>query len=216
MSGFDMDEEMGDLGLRMEEASRVAATFSSELTRMRDSLGETARTFGDLETGFAGGLRSAINGLVIDGDRLSEALATVGRAMIDTVYRAAMKPVTDQLGGMVARGLNTAVGNLMPFADGAPFSQGRVMPFAKGGVVSRATSFPMRGGTGLMGEAGPEAIMPLTRTADGRLGVQAQGGGGAPSVTINIHTPDVAGFRRSQGQIAAEMSRLVSRGARNR
>jgi phage-related minor tail protein len=89
------------------------------------------------------------------------------------------------------------------------------MPFAKGGVVSGATAFPLRGGLGLMGEAGPEAIMPLTRGPDGSLGVRAQAGA-APQVTINIATPDVAGFRRSQSQIAAEMSRLMARGARNR
>ena len=103
----------------------------------------------------------------------------------------------------------------MANATGNAFSQGRVMPFAKGGVVAQATTFPMRGGTGLMGEAGPEAIMPLARGADGRLGVRAGGAGAAP-VTINITTPDVEGFRRSQSQVAAEMSRLMGRGARNR
>jgi len=105
---------------------------------------------------------------------------------------------------------------MMPFADGGSFAQGRVMPFANGGVVSSPTTFPMRGGTGLMGEAGPEAIMPLQRTADGRLGVQAMGGGGGPvNVTMNITTPDVQGFRRSQSQIAAEMGRALARGRRN-
>lgn len=194
MSLFDLDDQMDDAG-------RMAATFSSELGRVRDSLSDTTRDFGNLESGLAGGLRRAINGLVIDGDRLSDALSTVGRAMIDTVYKAAMKPVTDRLGGLLGQGLNGLVSN--------------VMPFAKGGVVSGATAFPMRGGAGLMGEAGPEAIMPLTRGADGSLGVRAQGGG-SPSVTINISTPDVAGFRRSQAQIAAEMSRLMARGTRNR
>ena len=52
------------------------------------------------------------------------------------------------------------------------------MPFAKGGVVSRATAFSMQGGMGVMGEAGPEAIMPLTRGPGGKLGVAAHGGGG--------------------------------------
>ena len=61
----------------------------------------------------------------------------------------------------------------------------------------------------------PEAIMPLTRSADGRLGVQAQGGG-TVNVTMNITTPDVQGFQRSQSQIAAQMSRMMSRGQRNR
>ena len=92
--------------------------------------------------------------------------------------------------------------------------QGRVMPFAKGGVVSGPTNFAMRGGMGLMGEAGPEAIMPLTRGADGSLGVRSQGGR-AVNVTMNVTTPDVAGFQRSRSQIAAQMSRALSAGSRN-
>jgi phage-related minor tail protein len=90
------------------------------------------------------------------------------------------------------------------------------MPFARGGVVSQPTSFPMRNGRGLMGEAGPEAIMPLARGADGRLGVQTAGGGRAVNVTVNVTTPDVAGFARSQSQIAAQMGRALARGERNR
>jgi hypothetical protein len=61
------------------------------------------------------------------------------------------------------------------FAKGAAFHGGNVVPFALGGVVPLPTLFPMAGGrTGLMGEAGPEAIMPLTRTPTGHLGVRAQ------------------------------------------
>jgi phage-related minor tail protein len=194
-----------------DDTGRAAQSFGDELARLRDELAAATRDLSSLERGFAGGLRKAIDGLVIDGGRLSDALATVSRSMIDTVYASAMKPVTDRLGGLLAG----AVGGLMPNAAGNAFSQGRVMPFAKGGVVAQATAFPMRGGTGLMGEAGPEAIMPLSRGPDGQLGVRA-GGGGASQVTINVSTPDVAGFRRSQSQIAAEMSRLMGRGARNR
>jgi phage-related minor tail protein len=75
----------------------------------------------------------------------------------------------------------------------------------------------MRGGTGLMGEAGPEAILPLRRGPDGRLGVEAPGGGrSAVTVNMTIQTPDAESFRRSRTQIAAEMSRALARGARNR
>lgn len=91
------------------------------------------------------------------------------------------------------------------------------MPFASGGIVNGPTKFPMRGGTGLMGEAGPEAIMPLARGADGRLGVRAAGGGAAPvNVVMNITTSDVAGFQRSQSQIAAQVQKAIARGQRNR
>ena len=105
---------------------------------------------------------------------------------------------------------------LVPFEKGGAFSQGRVTPFANGGIVSGPVVFPIRGGMGLMGEAGPEAIMPLARGANGKLGVQAQGGAGPINVVMNIQTPDAQGFQRSQSQIAAQMSRVLARGTRNR
>jgi len=127
-----------------------------------------------------------------------------------------VKPGSAHVGGLLATGMNSLFGAFTPFADGGAFSEGRVTPFANGGVVSGPVSFPMRGGMGLMGEAGPEAIMPLTRGADGKLGVRAQGGGGPVNIVMNISTPDVRGFQRSQSQIAANMSRMLGAGARNR
>jgi len=65
--------------------------------------------------------------------------------------------------------------SLFGFAKGGAFQGGKeVQAFASGGVVSSPTLFPMaNGGTGLMGEAGAEAIMPLRRGSNGRLGVEA-------------------------------------------
>ena len=65
-----------------------------------------------------------------------------------------------------------------------------------------------------MGEAGPEAVMPLSRGADGRLGVAAGGGARPASVTVNIATPDADSFRRSQAQVSAALARAVARGQR--
>jgi len=67
-------------------------------------------------------------------------------------------------------------------ALGNAFHGGKVLPFAKGGIVSSPTIFPFANGTGLMGEAGPEAIMPLQRNSKGQLGVVANSSG----VNINI------------------------------
>ncbi|MEM1004274.1 MAG: phage tail tape measure protein [Pseudomonadota bacterium] len=215
--GLDDLHERGEaLGDALGDAASMAAAFDGQMQRIRAAFEETGKDVATLERGMSGGLRKAFDGVVLDGMNLSDALDVLKNSMIRTAYSAAIKPVTDHFGGMLANGVGNLVQGLLPFADGGSFSQGRVMPFANGGVVGGPTTFPMRGGTGLMGEAGPEAIMPLARGADGKLGVRTQGGGRAVNVVMNISTPDVQGFRRSQGQIAAQMSRALGRGNRNR
>ncbi|MGB7263860.1 MAG: phage tail tape measure protein [Albidovulum sp.] len=196
-------------------AQAMTAAFGTELERMRESMIFTSREVDTLSKGIGGGLRRAFDGLVFDGLKLSDALKTVAQSMIDNVYNVAMRPIQNAVGGAIAGGVNNLLSGMFPFEKGGSFAQGRVMPFARGGVVSSPTMFPMRGGRGLMGEAGPEAIMPLARGADGRLGVQTAGGGRAVNVTVNVTTPDVQGFARSQSQIAAQMARALSRGDRN-
>ena len=211
-------EELDDRAEALEDslsaAANMAAGFDSELQRMRESLAATGADVAVLERGLSKGLRRAFDGVVFDGMKLSDALETMARSMVQTSYSAAMRPVTNHFGGLMAKGVNLIVEGLLPFENGAAFSQGRVMPFARGGIISGATTFPMRGGLGLMGEAGPEAIMPLARGTDGKLGVR--GGGSSVNVVMNITTPDVQGFQRSQGQIAAQMGRALGRGNRNR
>lgn len=211
-----LEDQIAALEVSLDSTSSVVAAFDGELSRMRESLVFTGREVDGLSRGFGKGLRRAFDGLIFDGMKLSDALKTVGQSMANTVYNAAMKPVQNALGGFLAQGVNALIGGMMPFEKGGTFTQGRVMPFAKGGVVASPTTFPMRGGTGLMGEAGPEAIMPLSRGPDGRLGVQAAGGGRPVSVVMNISTPDVQGFQRSQSQIAAQAARALARGQRNR
>jgi hypothetical protein len=75
-------------------------------------------------------------------------------------------------GGNLFSSLFSSIFSLFGFSRGGVFAGGGVIPFANGGVVTRPTLFPMAGGrTGLMGEAGEEAIIPLRRGRDGRLGV---------------------------------------------
>ena len=171
----DLEDQADALEDSLSAAAGMAAGFDGELRRMRESLAATGKDVATLERGLSKGLRRAFDGVVFDGMKLSDALKTVAQSMIETTYSAAMKPIASHLGGLMSQGANSLVEGLLPFANGASFAQGRVVPFATGGVVSSPTYFPMRGATGLMGEAGPEAIMPLARGADGKLGVRGAG-----------------------------------------
>ncbi|GAA6179030.1 MULTISPECIES: phage tail tape measure protein [unclassified Shimia] len=210
------DAQVDALEVSLGQATAMVSGFDGELRRMQQALDATGQDVATLEKGISRGLRKAFDGLVFDGMKLSDALDTLAQTMIDAAYRAALKPVTDQIGQAVSGGIGTMLGGLLPFADGAGFTQGRVMPFANGGVVNGPVSFPMRGGRGLMGEAGPEAIMPLSRGSDGKLGVRSAGGAGSVQVVMNISTPDAESFQRSKGQITTQMSRALSRANRNR
>lgn len=194
----------------------VAGAFRRELDGMQGSLKDAGREASGMSRTVSTSLRQAFEGVVFDGKRLGDALGSIGQSISGSVLNQALGPVQNALGSVVGKGVQSMLGGLLPFAKGGVISSGRVSAFARGGIVDGPTQFPMRGGTGLMGEAGPEAIVPLARGADGKLGVRSgTGGGGSVHVTMNISTPDAASFQKSQSQIAADLSRVMQRGRRN-
>lgn len=218
----DFEGEMGRLEAQFASLEGTVAglegvtgVFRQELEGVQGSMKDAGSAATGMSRSVSTSLRSAFEGVVFDGKRLSEALAGIGKSLSGSVVNQAMKPVQDAIGSALGGGVQSLLGAVMPFAKGGVFGAGRVAAFARGGVVDGPTHFPMRGGVGLMGEAGPEAIVPLARGSDGRLGIRGGGGSGAVTVTMNISTPDTAGFQRSQSQIAAEMTRAIQRGRRN-
>ena len=79
-------------------------------------------------------------------------------------------------------------------------------------MIAAPAYFPTGRGLGVAGEAGPEAIMPLARGPDGRLGVAV--GGAAVTVTLNVTAADVQSFRASEAELSAMLLRAVRRGTR--
>jgi hypothetical protein len=94
------------------------------------------------------------------------------------------------------------------FASGGVVQSGRLLPFASGGIVASPTIFPMANGAGLMGEAGPEAIMPLKRTSSGDLGVKAEGAG-VTNITMNINAVDANSFVQMLRHNKAAITSLI-------
>ncbi len=169
-------------------------------------------------------IRAAMDGVDLSAARVSRTLArafsdalTQGRAFEDTLKQigarlsamaleSALKPAVQGVGSALTNALSGLLGG-----GGVSIP---VTPFAEGGVVAAPTFFGASGGLGLMGERGAEAIVPLSRGPDGRLGLAAPRDQHAVAVTVNISTPDVEGFRRGQGQIEAALARAVARGRR--
>jgi phage-related minor tail protein len=128
---------------------------------------------------------------------------------------AALKPLTNSLFGGSALSFGGASGLSTGITGGTGAEDaGSIQPFAKGGVIATPNFFPLGGSQlGVAGEAGPEAIMPLARGPDGRLGIAAAGSA-APNVTVNITTPDADSFRRSDTYLTGLIARAVARGQR--
>ena len=130
---------------------------------------------------------------MIDGTTsVADAFKSMAAEIIKELYRvmvvqqmvADMKAALDAKGGIIKMVSGLFGGGS---ANGNVFSGGsQVEAYANGGVVSGPTNFPMSGNKiGLMGEAGPEAIMPLKRGSNGKLGVQAEGNRGGDVIHIN-------------------------------
>jgi phage-related minor tail protein len=164
--------------------------------------------------GFASAMSRAFSQAVVGGKQFDDVLKGLALRLSGMAVSAAFKPIASG----IASGLNQLLSGLFGNVGGAASmagAMGAIKPFAAGGVIGTPTYFPlMSGGVGLAGEAGAEAILPLARGADGRLGVAAEGAR-ATSITVNIATPDAESFRRSESYITGQIARAVARGQRS-
>lgn len=165
-------------------------------------------------------LRKVLNGVAEDLARIilrQSVVNPLGNAATGLI-NAGARAVSGMFGGGTGGYTAEASGvGMVKSALGNAFANGRLIPFASGGMVDRATVVPMA----LMGEAGPEAIMPLRRGKDGKLGVAAQGSGGGgvvnnftidargadPSVVPLIRAGVEEAVRRSQAEFLASIQR---------
>lgn len=188
-SGDDVSLTLGPLGLRTRELTAGATTFSRAMT-------------------------SAFTASVVGGKQFDDVLKSLTLRLSDMAVRLAFKPLEKSIAGGLSSLLSGLTGTGTSAGVSLAAASGAVKPFASGGVIGTPTYFPlMQGGVGLAGEAGPEAIMPLSRGPDGKLGVASRGG--SNSITIQIATPDLDSFRRSENYITGQIARAVSRGQRS-
>ena len=173
------------------------------------------------------GMAAMIDGTKSAQEVFAEFLNTIANALMQTAAKMIAQYIAIGIARMFA-GMGGGVGNFAPSgplaavgnvntdvssffslnANGNAFGANGIIPFAKGGIVNSPTVFPFAKGIGLMGEAGPEAILPLKRGADGSLGVMASGGGGDVNVVVNVDAKGSSVEGDEQG--ANQLGRVIS------
>lgn len=177
---------------QLKAAAGEMATLETETRKTRDAIDF-------VKDGFKGFLNDIRSGLA-EGKTLWQAFGDAALNILDKI----VNKITDELvnalfsassgsGGILQSIVGLFTGGAVASAKGNVFGSSGVTAFAAGGVVNGPTLFGMAGGrTGLMGEAGPEAVMPLKRGPDGSLGVQMhQTGRETPAPVYATYAPNV-------------------------
>jgi len=172
-----------------------------------------------LSTGFADLFTTLVSGTENLSDALENFLRNMTQQLANMFAQDFFKKLFGDLFTPGGSGIPTVGGDTPytygPFTTGIPENakgnafSGGIRPFASGGIVKRPTYFAAGGTVGVMGEAGAEAILPLGRDSQGRLGVR---GGGGTTVVMNISTPDADSFIRSKRQVASAANKAIRMG----
>ncbi len=200
----------------ISDADKASITQATEQIKALNTL---SKSFGkSLSDAFATG--------IVQGKKFEDVMKSLGQKFAEFGLKAAFKPIESSITGLFDQLMKSTVGqtlsltgatgsgfNFSTMFSGASTASSSVTPFAEGGVVAAPSYFPLGGNLGVAGERGTEAIMPLARSSDGRLGVVGAGGG-STAVTVNISTPDAESFRRSDAQVSSALARAVARGQR--
>ena len=183
-------EEGGEGGLQLLED-----TDKSPLKSFAESAFKFADQAEQAVVGAFKGMEDAMVKFVMTGklnfrDLANSIISDLTRMLV----RAAItKPLFSFLFPGLANGGVISGGEIVESAKGNVFAKNKIVPYAYGGIVSKPTVFPMANGMGLMGEAGPEAIMPLKRGRGGKLGVESSGGIGNIVVNVDASGSSVQG-----------------------
>ena len=185
----------------------MSSEMNVEIRADTSAVEQALTTLERLSASFGSQMTGALKSAVVSGRELEDVLRQVGLNLAGMALNQGLKPLQSLITSNIG-----ALAGVLPFAKGGV--PGSVVPFAAGGVVSTPTYFQAGRTLGVMGEAGSEAILPLQRGADGRLGVAASGGGASVNVVFNVNAADAASFRKSEAQLTGMLARAVQRGAR--
>jgi tape measure domain-containing protein len=171
-----------------------------------DTIGDFAKQTQDAVAGAFKGMEDALVKFVLTGKLNFKDLA---RSIISDLARITVRAALLNFLSPFPF-FNKVTGN----ANGNVFAKNKIVPYANGGVVNKSivdkpTLFPMANGMGLMGEAGPEAILPLKRGSNGKLGVESSGGIGNIVVNVDASGSSVEGNSQQSAQLGKMLGSVI-------
>jgi len=182
-------------------------------------LGKALEDVGEIAKSISETVGSELNSAFSD---VLKGTKTVGEALRDFAQNVLIKIAEELFNKMITQplvsSLGSALGGISLFsANGNAFNNSVVVPFANGGVVSSPQMFAFANGgrLGVMGEAGPEAILPLSRGPGGKLGVHSFGGGSPVNVVVNNYSNEEAEVKQNGQNLEVIIGRVVSRDIQN-
>lgn len=167
-----------------ETYNRAADQSMNKFHKNMEGQAETAEKNNDIikELGFT--FASSFEEAIVSGSKFGDVLKGLEQ---DLIRIAARKAIVEPVINSIFGDYGVFSSFFSKSAKGNVFSSGSLVPFATGGIIGAPVKFPMAGGrTGLAGEAGPEAILPLMRTKGGDLGVRADVGS---KTVVNVYAP---------------------------
>ena len=168
--------------LEAEQAQMLIDDETALYERKLEEVGKSSRNTQDVARDLGLTFETAFENAIVRGEKFSDVLAGIGQDLLRLVVRKNVtEPLFEAIGGFDLGSIFSNSGVIFN-ANGNVYSGAGISAYS-GQVVSSPTVFPFAKGIGLMGEAGPEAIMPLTRIG-GKLGVRAERGG--TNVEVNI------------------------------
>ena len=173
---------------KIEWAIRQQVDAIEEVKKAEEDLADKRKEFADLMGGY---LESGFMSMIDGTKSVAEAFRSMAADILKHLYKVlVVQTLIRNIGGAIGGNFGAALSTYgLTNANGNAFNNGNIIPYANGGVVGSPTLFSMSGGkTGLMGEAGPEAILPLKRGPNGKLGVESSGGSVIVNQTINVST----------------------------
>ena len=180
-----------------EITKSFGSQIQSKLKTFNDSIKTIQESMADVVVKGIKGMEDALVDFVMTGKLNFKNLAN---SIIADMARIAIQQT-------ITKPFTNFISGLFGSANGNAFVDGKVQKYAYGGVVNKPTIFPMANGMGLMGEAGAEAILPLRRGSNGKLGVQSTGSGiGNIIVNVDASGSSVEGDE-TRGR---ELGRLIS------